>query len=194
MIDENFLDSLVTNSSIWEPEADGFRVYASLRDHPAGAYDLVQDATLRELHPNLPEAMRLQAQEHEALFGIFVKRMLTIWSNDAYVVNTDGKNVSLNSVKDIKLTQRYLRIQSSGLYFKEVLAADGESVLRLPLDSASKMTTVSREWMSSAYPGWETRYKLALDLELDINATIRTICETSTTTSSKMVIPVDFTF
>lgn len=168
-------DSIFEPVTVWHAADGGFNVFADLKAEDAGRFDFISNEYLASLDERLPEALSVMTQEHETTFGIFIRRMLSIWATQYYLDATDGRKIALCEINDMILTKNFAQFFGKGWEYKVVEDEQGTRNFMLPLESASKKTTVSREWLDKQYPGWDKRYRIAETLGVESSACIASI-------------------
>lgn len=165
-------DTLFGHVTVWRATDGGFNVFANVKEEDAGRSTLISDEYLATLDAKLPHAIRAMTQQHETTFGIFIRQMLSIWATDYYLDATDGRKIALYEIDDMIVTKKFVQFFGKGWGYKVVENELGSGSFILPLESASKKTTVRREWLDKQYPGWDKRYRIAETLGVEAKACI----------------------
>lgn len=184
------IEELIPYDSLWHVTEGGFARYANIHKLTTGTFDLVPEEKLETIQPGLGHALRIMDKETQHLFGVYLHQALSIWHNGMTVLSTDGRQVALTKVNSFEQTRKFLRFKGSSRVYKEVLDPISGEKYRLPIDGATKITTVSREWMDSTYPGWDKRFMIMETLGVEEELAIASIFSKQVF-SEEVALPAD---
>lgn len=168
------LDTLFPNISVWEATTDGFKVRAA----PGSEHYLrdIGDGELAGIDKDLPDGIRMLVQVHDLVLGLQIKQMLAFWKNPVCVEATDGRQVHLSHIQEMRMTSRFVRFTARGhVVLNQAVPGVLHRTVCIPVRSATKITTVARDWLDIQYPGWLKRVEIAKLLDDDDNAAIACI-------------------
>lgn len=160
---------------------------------PNSSDTYISDATLADVDRALPVALRLLSLGKSSIHGSDIRRLVKLWSSNAFVPTLGGSRVGISDVADISLTDTYVAIDCTCIPFKVQECYGFKDMLRLPYGDSYQDTLVSRKWLDEHHPAWLTRFTIATDLDLPMESVLKAMVEVTEPVNNEN-LPGDISF